>query len=416
MDIPEEFDFAFLNRLRREHGTPLYLYSRKRLEAAAEEVKAFPNAFGLLPRYAMKANPGGAIIRLFHGMGLHFDASSGYEVRRLFYLGVEGDRISLSTQELPPDFADLLAEGVSINACSLNQLEKIGAACPGGAVGLRINPGAGSGGTRKTNTGGPESSFGIWHEYLPEVQAILKKYGLKVFRIHTHIGSGSDPEKWLEISRSTLDLAGSFPTVVTVNLGGGYKVARMEGEESTDLREVGAAMERAFRDFEKETGRALELEIEPGTFLVARAGYLLSTVQDVVDTGDQGFNFIKLDSGMTDILRPCLYGAQHPMTLFQEEPAGSVRDTVVVGHCCESGDLLTPEPGEADLLHPRCLPEATPGDLMLLGGAGAYCSAMAALNYNSFPAAAEVMVDGSRAVLVRKRQPLEQIWQNEVNF
>lgn len=412
-DFP--FSHDLLKKIRQETGSPVFLYSEDQLRSAAQAVLSFPNAFGLTARYAMKANPTAAIVQLFADMGLHFDASSGFEVRRLLRLGIPGERISLSTQELPSDFEDLLEAGISINACSPSQLQRIGQARPGQRVGLRFNPGAGSGGTPKTNTGGPESSFGIWHEKLGEVLKITEEYHLEVFRIHTHIGSGSDPQKWMEISRSTLELVKPFAQVQTVNLGGGYKVARVPGEITTDLQIVGEPMTEVFREFARETGRELRLEIEPGTFLVARAGYLLSTVQDVVDTGPGGFHFLKLDTGMTDILRPSLYGAQHPFYLYQETRGSEEKDYVVVGHCCESGDLLTPESGEPEVLATRKFPEVKIGDILLIGGVGAYCSSMSALNYNSFPAAPEVLIENADSYkLIRRRQRLEQVWENEV--
>jgi diaminopimelate decarboxylase len=117
---------------------------------------------------------------------------------------------------------------------------------------------------------------------------------------------------------------------------------------------------------------------------------------------------------MTEILRPSLYGSQHPIDILQETPATARRPVIVVGHCCESGDILTPAPGDSEALATRDLPDARPGDLVLIGGAGAYCSAMAAKNYNSFPEAPEVLVkqDGSLQ-LIRKRQTLAQILANE---
>jgi diaminopimelate decarboxylase len=127
--------------------------------------------------------------------------------------------------------------------------------------------------------GGPSSSFGIWHELLPEVQAIVAKHKLKVFRIHTHIGSGSDPEVWQRVATLSLNLVRQFSDVKVLNLGGGYKVGRMSYEKSTDLEVVGAPVMEKFVAFAKETGRELKLEIEPGTFLVANAGALVSGVQ-----------------------------------------------------------------------------------------------------------------------------------------
>ena len=205
-------------------------------------------------------------------------------------------------------------------------------------------------------------------------------------------------------------------------MGGGYKVGRVEGEPTTDLQEIGKPVVESFKEFAAENGRELKLEIEPGTYLLAMAGALVSTVQDkVVTTGDSGHTFLKLDSGMTDVLRPSLYGAIHPMTLLPgsgkaEDVGSEVEDVVVVGHCCESGDLMTPKPGEPEDLAERSLRKAEIGDVLVIDGSGAYCSAMSTKNYNSFPEAPEVLVgmDGN-VHLIRKRQPLEQIYQNEVD-
>ncbi|MCD8483017.1 MAG: diaminopimelate decarboxylase [Verrucomicrobia bacterium] len=401
--------------IRSQHGTPVYVYSEAALRARAAEALAFPHSFGLTVRYAMKAAPSAFILRLFHNLGLHFDASSGYEVRRLLMLGIPGDRISLSTQELPEDFPELYKLGVSVNACSLHQLERFGKALPGGRVGLRFNPGQGSGGTNRTNVGGVASSFGIWHEYAATAQEIVQKYQLQVFRIHTHIGSGSDPAVWLKVALLSLNMVRLFPDVTVLNMGGGYKVARMPGEKSTDLQTVGAPVRDSIADFASETGRKLHFEIEPGTYLLATSAGVLSTIQDMADTGPQGYAFVKLDTGMTEILRPSLYGAQHPIEVFSSLPNTRTRDYIVVGHCCESGDILTPAPGDPEMLAPRSLPEPAIGDLCWIGGAGAYCAAMPAKNYNSFPEAAEVVLLQSGATkLIRRRQSLQQIMQNEI--
>ena len=393
------------------HGTPCYVYDQRRLEDQADAMLAFPNAFGLAVRFAMKACPTAAVLRLFHRKGLHIDASSGWEVRRALRAGFEPARISLSTQELPPDIAELLSLGIEVNACSLHQLDRIGAASPGRAVGLRFNPGRGSGGTGKTNVGGSDSSFGIWHEWADEAAAIARRHGLRVVRIHTHIGSGSDPVVWQAVSESSLALVARFPEVSTLNLGGGYKVARMEGEKGTDPKVVGLPVRAAFERFAAATGRRLRLEVEPGTFLVANAGAVLARVVDSVRTDTR--TFVKLDSGMTELLRPSLYGAQHPVALWPSADRGRT-STVVVGHCCESGDLVTCAPGESETLAPRDLPVVAPGDLAVIGGAGAYCAAMSAKNYNSFPEAPEVLLgtDG-KARLIRRRQTLDQMLANE---
>lgn len=407
-------------RIRDTYSTPCFVYDEATLRQSAKRVLAFPNAFGLTARYAMKACPNSNILRLFQSMGLKIDASSIYEARRAIAAGISAADISLSTQEFPEDGAleELVDQGMSVNACSLYQLDRYGTLFKGSQVGLRFNPGMGSGGTQRTNVGGPASSFGIWHEDVEKAKMLVERYDLTVFRIHTHIGSGSDPEIWLKAVSLSLNLVSQFEAASVLNLGGGYKVGRMPTESTTDLQEIGKPMKEEFEAFSRETGRKIRLEVEPGTYLVANACAILSTVQDMTSTGEQGYRFLKLDTGMTDNTRPSMYGAQHPMQVLPEDGEGrGESEYIITGHCCESGDILTPKEGDAEALAPRRLVEAKIGDLFAIGGSGAYCAAMSAKNYNSFPESPEVLIrlDGELS-LMRKRQDLAQITTNELEI
>src|SRR5215468_5627435 len=206
---------------RERFGTPCYVYDRAELEAAARRALAFPAPFGFRLRYAMKANPSRGVLTVFRELGLHVDASSDHEVERALRAGFPPGAIQLTSQMPSTRIAEHAARGVLFNACSLHQLELFGRAAPGGELAVRMNPGLGSGSTKRTNTGGPSSSFGIWHEYLPEVQATATRHGLTIRTLHSHIGSGTDPEVWKRASRLTLDLAAELPDVASVNLGGG---------------------------------------------------------------------------------------------------------------------------------------------------------------------------------------------------
>lgn len=399
-------------------GTPTYVYDEKSLTRSATAMLQFPNAFGLVVRFAMKACPNAAILAHFTRLGLHIDASSCFEVRRALAAGVPPPRISLSSQELGDDFAQLIELGVSVNACSVSQLQRICRTFPGISVGIRLNPGLGSGSGPKTNVGGPHSSFGIWFDQIPDIVSVISETNSRVVRVHTHIGSGSDPAVWQRVANLSLELCKFFPDAETLNLGGGFRVGRMGCEQSMDITAVGGVVKEAFQEFARETGRKLKLEIEPGNFLVANAGSLVSTVTDIVATGPSGHKFLKLDTGMTEILRPGLYGAQHPIIVVPTEPASqrNVSSYVVVGHCCESGDLLTPCPGDPGIVAERTLASARIGDICVIEGCGAYCASMNAKHYNSFPEPPEVllMADGNFN-MIRARQHLEQIWQNEVH-
>lgn len=378
-----------LLELARKHGTPLYVYDRESLSKAAKELLAAELPYGLLVRYAVKANPHPGIVRLFDDLGLHFDASSTYEAAELISHGVEPEKISLSSQTLEGPLEEVVSKGVLPVATSLHQMDVLhGLGVK--KLALRVNPGIGSGHNNRTNVGGPSSSFGIWYEYLPEAINKAKEYELTIDRLHTHIGSGADPGVWRSVINKSLEIVERLPDVTTLDIGGGYKVARVEGEVATDMKEVFEVFSEALRDFQAKTGRKLKLEIEPGSYLVANAGTLLARVEDMVGTGSEGYTFLRLNTGMNDILRPSLYGAQHPIEVLNDST--DKVEYAVVGHNCESGDILTPAPGDPESILPRSLNKASIGDIVAVGGAGAYCASMGASGYNSFPSAKEVLI------------------------
>ncbi len=398
------------------YGSPVYVYDEATLRQRAAEVMAFPNAFGLTARYAMKALPTAAVVQVLTDAGLHIDASSGFEAERALRAGVAPEKIQVTAQELPLNLKELVSQGVLFNACSMNQLQAYGEQFSGSEVSVRINPGLGSGHSNRTNVGGPSSSFGIWHGHLDEVKAIASEHKLTISGMHTHIGSGSDPDTWARCAGLSLAIVERLPDVTRLSLGGGFKVGRMADEISADMEKIGARVKADFEAFARQHGRELHLEVEPGTFLVANAGALVTTIKDIVDTGDEGYTFLKIDGGMTEIVRPSMYGAQHPMVVVPQADEERGHGTyLVTGHCCESGDILTPEPGNPEGLAPRELCEAHVGDYLVIDGAGAYCASMASKNYNAFPECAELLrqVDGTVRV-IRKRQTLEQILQNEI--
>lgn len=397
--------------IRQEFGTPTYVYSERLMQEAAREVLALPAPFGLTVRYAMKANPNRSILKLFAAEGVEIDASSGHEAERAILAGIPAEKIMLTAQELPSNLKELVEAGVFYNACSLHQIEAYGKLFPGTELAVRINPGIGSGGHAKTSVAGEEAGFAIWHEFIPEAKALLEKYQLTVRTVHTHVGSGTDPDEWQGVAQPCADLLEHFSSATHLSLGGGFKVGRMAGEKTADFQAIGQRVRQILVDFEARTGRKIHLEVEPGTFLVANAGTLLARVQDLTRTRVR--NFLKLDTGMTEILRPTLYGAQHPIVALNDSV--ETEEYLVVGHCCESGDLLTPDPDVHDKEKPRLMAKAEMGDLVAIEGAGAYCSSMSAINYNSFPQAPEVLVQEDGALkLIRRRQTMEQMLANEV--
>jgi diaminopimelate decarboxylase len=226
-----------------------------------------------------------------------------------------------------------------------------------------------------------------------QVHEIAKSYNVTITKVHTHIGGGVLAEDWKEAAATTLSLVRFFPDARIMNLGGGFKVARMSHEPYVEMADISEHLCQLLTDFARETGREIHLELEPGAFLTANCGWLLSEVIDITDTGKQGHTFIRLNTGMNDFLRPTLYGAQHPIYIVQKEASSETKEYVVIGHNCESGDLLTPMKGDPETLGPRTLPTCQIGDYCVIGGAGAYCAAMCARGYNSFVQACEIFID-----------------------
>jgi len=390
-----------VRKLALEHDTPLYVYSRSSLAAAAGEVKsAFSNVpYGLTVRYAMKANPRPEILKLFDNLGLEIDASSEYECLDAIAVGINPAKILLTSQQLPRDIRKTIGTGVKFTATSLHQLEEYGKVATGTSVSVRLNTGLGSGANHRLTTGGIEVGFGIWfHErdnHGDKIRAIAKRYSLNIERLHIHIGTGSDPEIWGQLMDAGLFALEQFPDASILNLGGGFKLGYMSGQNGADLPAIGLVAQKKLEGFYAKTGRKIRLEVEPGRYLTARAGAIVSTIIDQTDTGDEGDDFLKLDTGMTEIVRPAMYGAQHPLVVVPsnnntpEEQA----DYVVIGHCCESSDTLTNEPNNPEKIAPRPLQKAAIGDYMVIEMAGAYCASMSVKGYNSFPIAKEIIID-----------------------
>jgi diaminopimelate decarboxylase len=378
------------SQLVEKYGSPLYVYDEVYLRARSQYLMQQSSPFGLTVRYAVKANPHPAIIRLFASAGLHFDASSSYEVDALLEQNVPGECISLSSQQPPHNLEKLLSAGVKFVATSLYQLERFTDLAPkGSAVGLRVNTGNGAGHNNRTTTAGVSASFGLWHEYLEQALRYAKKHDIIIDRLHTHIGSGADPKVWRQAITTSLEIAKRMPEVTILDIGGGYKVRRWSGETETDMQRVIETFNEELLNFKRETGRGLHLEIEPGTWLVAHAGSLITQVVDIVDTGKEGYTFLRTDTGLNDFMRPALYGAQHEMQILNS--SSTYADYVVVGHNCESGDILTPEQGDPEHIKPRTLKTAAIGDLLLIKDVGAYSASMRAKGYNAFPSAKEIL-------------------------
>lgn len=395
----EQLRFLNTNTVRaiaREHGTPIYVVSVGEVQKQLDTITSVETQTKVVVRYAMKANNHPAVLALLRRQGVVLDVSSGYEAQQALDSGFDGESIMLNSQEPPHNLQHLVDSGVRFVATSLNQLKAYGKLYPGTTVAVRINPGVGSGHSKKVTTAGVAAAFGIWHEYIPQVLDIAKEFDLTINQMNTHIGCGTDPAEWMRVADINLELLKRFPDVKILNMGGGFKLGRMSTEHTVNMHDVLTQLDAKLTAWSTQEGRTMtHVEIEPGTYLAAHCTAIIAQVVDIVDTGDEGYTFLRINTGMNDILRPAMYAGQHPLIIVgaTNDQETETAEYMVAGHCCESSDVFTIAPGDSHQLQPRFLTKATIGDYIVIEGAGAYVTTMSAAGYNGFPRTKQVVLE-----------------------
>ena len=286
-------------------------------------------------------------------------------------------------------------------------LDRVGTRQRGHPVWLRINPGFGHGHSRKTNTGGDSSKHGIWYEGLSDAFDRIDAHALELVGLHMHIGSGTDFEHLKQVCDAMVtQVQAAGRDLRAISGGGGIPVPYRDGDEAIDVAELYRLWDEARARIGDHLGHPVQLEIEPGRYLVAEAGVLLARIHAVKEQGKNRFWIV--DAGFNDLVRPAMYGSYHAISVIRDgRPLrGPLHPTAVGGPLCESGDVFTQE--EGGLVTPRSLPEARVGDLVVLHDAGAYAASMAS-NYNTRPLAPEVLLEGEGFRLIRRRQTVDEL-------
>jgi diaminopimelate decarboxylase len=385
-------------RLAREHGTPLYVYSRRTIET---RYRAFDAAFADVDRliaYSVKANGNLSVLALLGGLGAGADIVSGGELFRARRAGIPAARIVFSgVGKTVAEMADGLDAGIlAFNVESEGELRQLSAvADAGGArarIALRVNPDIETPTPHHyTATGHADTKFGIPFDAAAALYRLAARLpGIEVAGIDVHIGSQIlDVEPYRRAFERVLGLVDALRAegipLAFFDAGGGYGVAYDGGAELAPAA-VAAVLAGPVR------ARGLRLILEPGRTIVAPAGILLTRVLYVKRTGAR--TFVITDAGMNDLLRPSHYDSYHRIEPVTAVPGRVERRVDVVGPICESGDFLA-------LDRALALPE--PGELLAVHTVGAYGFAMAS-TYNARPRPAEVMVDGDAAFVIRARE------------
>ncbi|WP_036662813.1 diaminopimelate decarboxylase [Pandoraea sp. SD6-2] len=398
-----------VHELVTKYGSPLWIYDSSRIRRRIADLRQFD-----VIRYAQKANSNVHILKLMLAQGVVVDAVSAGEVERSVAAGFDA-RSNPPGVVFTADVIDkktlalVLRHGISVNAGSLDMLEYLGANAPAHGVWIRVNPGFGHGHSNKTNTGGPHSKHGIWHTDVGKAVALVKKYGLRLEGIHMHIGSGVDYDHLARVCVALVEVARKIDCDFhAISAGGGLSVPYMDGDVSIDTNHYFRLWDEARREVERHLGHDVRLEIEPGRFLLAEAGILVSEVLAVKQTPEH--RFVLVDAGFNDLVRPSMYGSYHEISVLPakgteagERPIGRL---AVGGPLCEAGDVFTQ--GIGGVIEDRLMSEPRVGDHLIFHDAGAYGASMSS-NYNSKPLAPEILWDGSQEKLIRRRQTIHDL-------
>ncbi|OQS42662.1 diaminopimelate decarboxylase [Chromobacterium haemolyticum] len=407
------FDARQLTELARQYGSPLWVYHADTIRRRIAELKRFD-----VIRYAQKANSNIHILSLMREQGVKVDAVSLGEIERALAAGYKADSTKPSDIVFTADVLDratlerVAAAGIAVNAGSIDMLRQLGAASPGHRVWLRVNPGFGHGHSQKTNTGGENSKHGIWHEQVSDALEVIRQFGLHLVGLHMHIGSGVDYGHLQQVCGAMVKLATELGhDIEAISAGGGLSIPYRDSDARIDTAHYFELWDEARRRIAAHLGHPVRLEIEPGRFLVAESGALISEVRAVKTMGSR--RFVLVDAGFNDLMRPAMYGSHHDISVLGAdgtEKSGERAPCVVAGPLCESGDVFTQQ--EGGLVESRPLPDAQVGDLLVFHDAGAYGATMSS-NYNSRPLLAEALIDGSSSRLIRRRQTMAELLELE---
>lgn len=407
-----------VSTLAQRHGTPLFVYDRAVITQRIAELKRFD-----VIRYAQKASSNLALLALMRTQGVVVDAVSAGEVERALRAGFRPDDsatpgtpgIMFTADLFDADAVRVIAQHkVPVNVGSPDMITQLGTFFPGAPVTLRLNPGFGHGHSRKTNTGGAWSKHGIWHTQLEECLRLGREAGVNIHGLHMHIGSGTDFEHLAQVCGAMVRAAKIVgPQLTVISAGGGLPIPYRKDQARIDTAAYYALWDDARKEIEAAVGHPVRLEVEPGRYLVAESGTLITEIRSIKKVEDNLFYLV--DAGFDTLVRPAMYGSFHEISVVAADGrpdfgSGPDVDVVVAGPLCESGDVFTQE--EGGVVVTRRLPEARVGDYLVLHDAGAYGAAMSS-NYNTRRLATEVLVHEGTDTVIRARQTIDHILQFE---
>ncbi len=395
-----------LENLAHEFGTPLYVYDANKIKSQYTGlISVFDEQLTVKLKYACKALTNINILKLMRSIGSGCDCVSVNEVNLAIKAGFSPSEIMFTPNCVAfEEIEEGIKLGVQINIDNLPFLEELGKKY-GDSIPccMRINPHIVAGGNRNIQVGHVGSKFGISILQITQAIEIVNRYNININGLHIHTGSDIlDTDVFLKGAKVIFDSAKNFPNLSFLDFGSGFKVAYKEGENTTDIQELGAKLSAALNNFFEEYGKKLEVWFEPGKFLVSESGRFLVRVNLVKES--PACTFLGVDSGFNHLIRPMMYGSHHDIENISN-PYGEKKIYTVVGNICETDTFGSD----------RKIAEVHTGNVLAFKNAGAYGFEMSS-NFNSRLRPAEVLVIDGKAHLIRQREVFNDLLRNQIEL
>ncbi len=409
-------DISTLN-LVEKFGTPIYVISERMIRKRYRELKKLLDSVYKKNQiyFAVKSNSNLSILKILNSEGSNFDCSSTGEIYTCFSAGISPDQIIYTGNMFTnDDFEFSIENNILINLDSISQLERLvkiyeKKGKEKDIISFRFNPEFGAGHHPHTITAGKEIKFGILEEQIIKAYSKAKNLGFKKFGIHQHIGSGiinpkdfeKPTEKFLfsvEKIAQTLNIQFEF-----VDFGGGIGIPYYPEEKPIDLIVYGDILFTEFKELVKEgdIGEPF-IFIEPGRYISAEAGIILTQINTIKNNGYK--MFAGINAGFNTLIRPTMYEAYHHIIPCDEKSEEKIKIYDIVGPICESGDIIGKR---------RTLQELSEGDFLAILDAGAYGFTMSS-NYNSRPRPAEILLSNGQSFKIRKEESYDDLIRNDI--
>lgn len=392
----------FLLDSAEQFGTPVYVYDAEQIKS---NYQTFYDAFkvkSLKIHYACKALTNISILKLFKALGSGLDCVSEEEVMIGLKAGFEPEDIIYTPNGVDyQEYERVIALGTKVTVDNLSLLEKVGVNHPNYPIHIRINPHIMGGGNSKISVGHIDSKFGISIHQIPHVLRLVNTLNINVEGIHVHTGSDIiDTDVFIRVADLIFSIADSFEGITSIDLGSGFKIKYKADDMFTDIAALGKAFSAKFNAYCKDKDRDITLRFEPGKYMVSNAGYFVTKVNVIKQT--TSCTFAGINTGLNHLIRPMFYDSYHEIENISN-PDGEKKLYSIVGNICETDTF-------ADN---RLLNEVREQDILVFKNAGAYCFTMSS-NYNSRVRPPEVLILNDTLHLIRKRENMDDILNNQV--